>query len=95
MPACEDCSHFAETHLSNPNNARSRLSGQCRRYPPTVFITTTANGSSANTHQPIVSRSDWCGEFKSNVQATSIFDRPEMFGPPELRTDAETNAAVC
>jgi hypothetical protein len=93
MPACEDCSHFAANRPSN--NSRSQLSGQCRRYPPTVHITTTANGSSANTHWSTVSRSDWCGEFKSNVQPTHIFDFPEMFGPPELRTDAETNAAVC
>ena len=67
MPACEDCSYFS----ARPD--------RCRRFPPTVSMSTTSSGSSAYTHWPAVLRSDWCGEFKIKAEPLSIHDRPELY----------------
>jgi hypothetical protein len=70
MPACEDCCYFS----ARPD--------RCRRFPPTVSMLTTTSGSSAYTHWPAVTKSDWCGEFKSKVEPASIYDRPEVCNVP-------------
>lgn len=86
MPACEDCFYFAATRPAHPSNGR--LPGQCRRYPPVVNTMITQPGGAPITQWPgvwpAVPRTEWCGEFKSNVQPTSIYDHPELVGPPAL-----------
>ena len=57
--SCKVCRFF---------NKKNEYGGQCRRFPPVVFLEPVDNQSNqvffANTAQPWVN-DDWCGEFRA------------------------------
>lgn len=63
--SCASCCYSVE----DPLDADRRL--LCRRYPPTPVVTNQAMGGFHTTKHmlPVVTGSDWCGEYLPPVEA--------------------------
>jgi hypothetical protein len=53
MTRCADCIYFTD-------------GGNCRRYPPVAVL--SEQGVVSRTIYPVVTSSDWCGEFTFDLE---------------------------
>jgi len=61
-PACQHCLHF--------NQSEQTGHGDCHRYPP-LFAGDSSPNEKHRWKHPIVSLTDWCGEFTQNPALTA------------------------
>ena len=65
--SCNDCVFWYDGVVPPGTENRPQRFRFCRRYPPNIHVTLpTAPGEKkvVNYHWPVVSETDWCGEFR-------------------------------
>lgn len=60
LEVCAKCDHFHQRKAQEINNVQD---GQCRRYPPQVFMEKKQRASIMHYEWPVVLKTDWCGEW--------------------------------
>ena len=63
--SCSNCAYFRKE--IDPNNLTAE-NGQCTRNPPTAFPAQTQAGMGIMTIRPAVNPTDWCGEWKQELE---------------------------
>lgn len=67
---CANCIFWLEEVVPQGTESRPLKFRYCRRYPPTVNISPPAETGGkkiANYYWPVISETDWCGEFRNRA----------------------------